>query len=111
VVVVAGVIVTDVPLVTAPTPLLMLPVPPEKIAVRVVELPATRGLRAGRGGTNFFFGMRKVYRKDFATGDRLRLSLYTENVSVLLDGDADVNLRAIFMGRAITAGGQRCGYL
>ena len=33
-------IVTDVPLVTAPTPLLMLPVPPEKIAVRVVELPA-----------------------------------------------------------------------
>jgi len=36
----AGVTVTGVPEVAAPTPLLMLPVPPEKFAVRVVELPA-----------------------------------------------------------------------
>ena len=34
----AGVIVTGVPLVTAPTPL-MLPVPPVKFAVRLVEFP------------------------------------------------------------------------
>jgi hypothetical protein len=39
VVVAAGVTVTDAPLVTGPTLLLMLPVPPEKTAVRVVELP------------------------------------------------------------------------
>jgi hypothetical protein len=32
--------VTGVPLTTAPTPLLTLPVPPEKTAVRVVEFPA-----------------------------------------------------------------------
>jgi hypothetical protein len=39
-VVVAGVTVTGVLLATAPTPLLIVPVPPEKTAVRVVEFPA-----------------------------------------------------------------------
>jgi hypothetical protein len=34
-----GVTVTCAPLVTTPTPLLILPVPPEKNAVRVVEFP------------------------------------------------------------------------
>jgi hypothetical protein len=41
VVVEAGAMVTGVPLVTAPMPLSMLPVPPAKTAVRVVELPET----------------------------------------------------------------------
>ena len=36
----AGVTVTGVPLITAPMPLLIVPVPPEKTAVKVVELPA-----------------------------------------------------------------------
>jgi hypothetical protein len=39
-VVVAGVTVTGVPLTTAPMPLLIVPVPPEKTAFRVVEFPA-----------------------------------------------------------------------
>jgi len=38
-VVLAGVTVTAVPLVTAPTPGLTVPVPPEKTPVRVVEFP------------------------------------------------------------------------
>jgi hypothetical protein len=42
----------------------------------------------------FVIGLRRE-RKDFATGDSLRLSFYTETVSALLDGDADVNLGAI----------------
>jgi hypothetical protein len=41
VVVEAGAMVTGVPLVTAPMPLSMLPVPPANTAVRVVELPET----------------------------------------------------------------------
>ena len=36
----AGATLTDTPLATGPTPWSMLPVPPEKAAVRVVELPA-----------------------------------------------------------------------
>jgi hypothetical protein len=64
-------------------------------------------------------GVRKVLgeliaqevRKDSATGDSLRLSLYSETVSVLLDGDEDVNSGAVFIGRVITAGGQPCVYL
>jgi len=39
-VVAAGIIDTGVPLVTAPPPLLIVPAPPEKTAVRVVEFPA-----------------------------------------------------------------------
>jgi hypothetical protein len=45
-VVVDGAIVTGAPLVTAPTPLLIVPVPPEKTAVKVVELPAVIVLAA-----------------------------------------------------------------
>src|SRR5580658_6855603 len=67
---------------------------------------SARGLRAGGCGTSCFFGIRQGYRKVFATGDSLRLSLYSETVSVLLDGDADVNSGAIFIGRVITEGGQ-----
>jgi len=39
-VVAVGVTVTGVPLATAPTPLLIVPVPPENTAVSIVELPA-----------------------------------------------------------------------
>ena len=39
-VVAAGVTVTGVPLMTGPTPLLILPVPPEKTGVKVVDVPA-----------------------------------------------------------------------
>jgi hypothetical protein len=45
-VVATGVTVTAVPLVTAPTLLSTLPAPPEKTAVRVVELPAVIVLAA-----------------------------------------------------------------
>ena len=81
------------------------------------SIQARSASSSGHGGGEFFnFAAvddfdKAVYRKDSATGDILRLSFYSETVSVLLDGDADVNCGAIFMGRVITAGGQRCVYL
>ena len=51
------------------------------------------------------FRHRQIREKFSATGDSLRLSHYSEPVSVLSSGDADVNSGAILTGSAITAGG------
>ena len=76
-----------------------------------VALGVGAGLAGGERCRELLFRHTQVYGKDSATGDSLRLSLYAETVSVLLDGDADVNSGATFIGRVITAGGQLCVYL
>jgi hypothetical protein len=76
-----------------------------------VALGISAGLSGGRRRHELLFRHAQVHRKIFATGDSLRLSLYTETVSVLLDGGADVNSGAIFMGCVRTAGGKPCVYL
>jgi hypothetical protein len=70
-----------------------------------VALGVGARLAGGRRWRELLFRHTPSLPKSFATGDGLRLSLDTETVSVLLDGDADVNSGAIFTGCVTTAGG------
>jgi hypothetical protein len=65
---------------------------------------SARGLRAGGGSGSFFEGIRN-FTKVIETGDYLRLSLYTEGVSVLSGTGANVNSGATITGRVLTEEG------